>query len=217
MNKQKPVLTRSYHIPLSMFDHAFRNFQKKFVYPRNLILTVLLAAVGGWYVYAQIKKPDGKLGYLMIMVCLAMILITWYNTFKIRRTLMDAIKEIEQDTYELTVYPDGLSILAKDAEGMPFAEAEEASAEETAPAQEGTEKAEENGFQDIFDEKPASAASSQKPTEIELDRYVKTYEYPDYFMVYLTAAKNFYLIPKKDFSDAELSQLRDILQQNQNR
>ena len=210
MNKQKTLLERSYHIPLSLFDRAFRAFQKKFVYPRNFILTLLLAAVGGWYVYAQIKNPDGKLGYLMIVVCLAMIMITWYNTFKIRHSLLEAIKEIESDTYELRVYEDGMTILAKDADGQPFTEPEDAE-----PAEETAERTDENGFQQIFDEKPKSEGAVLKPTEIEFDRYVKTYEYPDFFMVYLTAAKNFYVIPKKEFTDAELSQLRDIFRNNQ--
>ena len=215
MNKQKLLLERSYHIPLSLFDKAFRAFQKKFVYPRNWILTLLLAAVGGWYVYAQIKDPEGKLGYLMIMVCLAMITITWYNTFKIRRSLLNAIKEIESDTYELKVYEDGMTILAKDAEGQPFELTEEPEAQPEQISQ--PEEADgENGFRQVFDEKPAVHGEPLKPTEIEFDKYVKTYEYPEFFMIYLTAAKNFYVIPKKEFSDAELAQLRDILQNHQN-
>jgi hypothetical protein len=158
MNKQELLLSRSYHIPLAMFDEAFRLFQKKYVYPRNIILTLVLLAVGGVYVHAVIKDSSQTLGYLLIVVCLAMILITWYNTFKLRRSLHEALKEIENDIYELRVYPDGITVLARDADGSAFTVAE---VRPETPAQETEEKTDgENGFQQIFPEQEKQPAGA---------------------------------------------------------
>ena len=148
MNKQgTPVISRSYHIPLTMFDEAFLKFQKKYVYPSNILLTIVLLAIAGVYIHAAFKDNSNTLVYLLIVACFAIILVRWYKTFKLRRAVHDALKEVESDTYTLSVYEDGLVIHTDEAEP----EQQEESAEE--PAE--TEPEEEapsggNGFQQIF-------------------------------------------------------------------
>lgn len=212
MNKNDLRLSRSYHIPLAMFDEAFRGFQHKYVFPRNIILTLVLLAVGGVYVHAVISDPSQKLGYLLIIVCAAMIMITWYNTFKLRRSLHNALKEIENDIYELNVYSDGMTVLAKDADGNDFVVTETAAQPAPVP-EEDTQKG-ENGFQQLFPEQEKRPLDQDgtplEPTEIEFGSNVKITEHPEFFMAYLTYMKNFYLIPKKEFTDPELEMLRGL-------
>ncbi len=208
MANKTPLLERSYHIPLAMFDDAFRNFQKKYVYPQNLLLTAVLLAVAGVYVHAVVKDNTQTLAYILILSCIAIILVRWYRTFKLRRSVHEALKEIEQDTYALSVFEDGLEIRTEDAPNP--------SEEETAPAEEvsaevepaSAEKPDGNGFQQLFPDEPAENEPIP-PTEIRFGNGVKTHEYPDYFMVYLVR-QNFYVIPKKDFSEDETAQLRKI-------
>ena len=116
MNKTgKPIISRSYHIPLPMFDDAFLKFQKKYVYPGNLLLTVVLLAIAGVYIHAAVKDNSNTLVYLLIVACFAIILVRWYRTFKLRRALHDALKEVETDTYQLSAYEDGLVIHTEEA------------------------------------------------------------------------------------------------------
>lgn len=193
-------MERSYHIPLEMFDSAFRFFQKKNVVPQNLFRTAVLLAVAGVYVHAVMKDTGNTLGYLLIVVCLAMIMILWYNMFKLRRAVHTALKDVEQDIYELTVYDTKLVIRTKDA---PQPEPE------TQPEPEKTEeKPDGNGFQEIFPEKPAEKEPIP-PTEIPLEGRIRFYEQEDYFMVYLVR-QNFYVIPKKEFSADENAELRKL-------
>lgn len=204
MNKSgKPILSRSYHIPLSVFDDAFRAFQKKFVYPQNLLLTVVLLAVAGVYVHAAVKDNTQTLAYLLIVACIAIILVRWYRTFKLRRSVHEALKDVEQDTYELSVYDEGLVIRTKDAP-KPAAE-ESAEAEPEAPAAEAKP---ENGFQQLFPEEPADR-DPVPPTELPFGTGLKLLEFPDYFMAYVVK-QNFYVIPKKDFSGDEIEKLRQV-------
>ena len=206
MNKTgKPILSRSYHIPLSMFDEAFRAFQKKYVYPQNLLLTVVLLAIAGVYVHAAVKDNTQTLAYLLIVACIAIILVRWYKTFKLRRSVHEALLDVEQDTYELSVYDEGLVIRTKDA---PKPAEEEVSAEpepEEAPATDGKP---ENGFQQLFPEESAEH-DPIPPTELPFGTGLKLLEYPEYFMAYVVR-QNFYVIPKKDFSEDEIAKLKQI-------
>ncbi|MBQ6042318.1 MAG: YcxB family protein [Oscillospiraceae bacterium] len=213
MNKTgKPILSRSYHIPLSMFDEAFIAFQKKFVYPQNILLTVVLLAIAGVYIHAAIKDNSQTFAYLLIVVCFALIIVRWYRTFKLRRAVHDALKGVEQDTYELSVYNEGLVVRMEEA--VSECEKPEKSDENLSetPSAENPEKLESdgNGFQQLFPEEPAEKGSVE-PTEIPFGSGLKILEYPEYFMAYIVK-QNFYVIPKKDFSADEIEQLRTLFQ-----
>ena len=210
MNKTgAPLLTRSYHIPLAMFDDAFRAFQKKYVYPMNILFTVILLAIAGVYVHAAVKDNTQTMAYLLIVICIALILVRWYRVFKLRRAVHDALKEIESDTYELKVYEEGLVIRTEDAQKAD-SPAEETPSPAPSPASESTQNEEktENGFHPVFPESPAEK-EPVPATEIPFGSAVKIHEYADYFMVYLVK-QNFYVIPKKDFSGDEIAELKKI-------
>lgn len=204
--ENKPLFTRSYHIPLAMFDSAFLFFQRKHVYPRNIVLTVILLALAGVYVHAAVKTPENTLAYLLIIACIAIILITWYNTFKLRRAVHNALTEVESDTYELKVYQEKLVIrmeeAAKEAKALP----DDAAEPETEPV---PESGDTDGFRPIFPEKEAEPQEPIPPTEIPLDGNLRFYELDDFFMVYIVR-QNFYVIPKKDLTDEETQTLRGL-------
>ena len=214
MNKTgTPKLTRSYHIPLAMFDDAFRAFQKKYVYPMNILFSVILLAIAGVYIHAAIKDNTQTLAYLLVVICIALVLVRWYRVFKLRRAVHEALKEIESDTYELKVYEEGLVIRTEDAPEA-VSPAEEAPSPEPdsapSPAAETAETGEDsgNGFHQIFPETPAER-EPVPATEIPFGSGVRIHEFAEYFMVYLVK-QNFYVIPKKDFSENEITRLRNI-------
>ena len=143
MNKNgKPVMTRSYHIPLAMFDDAFVNFQKKHVFPANILLTIVLLAIAGVYIHVAFQDNSNTLVYLLIVACFGIILVRWYKTFKLRRAVHDALKEVESDTYTLSVFEDGLIIHTEEA---PQDEASAAAPEETQEAEESPAEPEASG------------------------------------------------------------------------
>lgn len=209
--RKNEILKRSYHIPLPMFDAAFRCFQKKFVMPMNLVFTVILLVLAGDFIYAAVRDPGNTTAYLLTVICLALILVRWYRMFKLRRSVHEALAEIEQDRYELTVYADGMTVRTEDA---PKPAAEEAAAEKPEVTEEPEQSGEQGGgFQKLFPDEPAEDENAPKPTEIYFGKGVKLLEYPEFFMVYLVRS-NFYVIPKKDFSEAEIQQLSELFAKN---
>lgn len=209
MNRNEtPLLERSYHIPLELFDTAFRTFQKKYVYPKNIAITLILAAIAGVYVHAALTHPEQTLSSLLLAICIGMIFSLWYKMFKLRRSVHDALKEVGQDVYRLKLFADGMLISTEDAKSVE----KQALPEEKAPEL-PAEKPEGNGFAQIFPEEPAEANEPIPPTEIAFGSGVKITDCGDYFMVYLIR-QNFYVIPKKDFSDAEIKQMQEIFKIN---
>lgn len=206
MNKSTPLLKKSYHIPLPMFDSAFIAFQKKYVFPQNILLTAVLLAIAGVYVHAVIKDNSQTLGYLLIVACIAVIMVRWYKTFKLRRAVHDALKEIESDTYEMTLYADGIVIRTEEAKAETAADASPAQTEQDS-ADADPDSAAEGGFRQLFPDEPAQREPVEA-TEIEFGSDVKIHEFAEYFMIYLIR-RNFWIIPKKDFSEDEIRTLKD--------
>ncbi len=204
---RKPKLEKSYHIPLPIFDKAFRAYQKKYVYPRNYILIAILFAIGCLYVKAAVDDPSNKLAYFLVIICLAMILILIYNPLKIRRSLMLSLKELENDIYTLSLYDDGVTVRTEDAP------TEEETVEQIEPeTDEESQKSEDttnaDGFNELFEEAEITVpAEPIAPTELPFGPGLKIHEYDDFFILYLVK-HNFYVVPKKDFSEAEISQMR---------
>jgi hypothetical protein len=183
-----------------MFDEAFRFFQKKNVIPQNAVKSAVLLAIAGVYVQAVIKDSGNTLGYLLIIACIAVTLILWYNMFKLRRAVHEALKDVEKDIYNLTVCEDKLIIRTEDAP-QPAEEPAEPEIPEEEPA-------DGNGFQQLFPEKEAES-EPVLPTEISLDGKIRIYEQETYFMVYIIR-QNFYVIPKKDFSADEIAEMKKL-------
>ena len=209
MNKDKKLMQRSYHIPLPMFDQAFRCFQKKYVFPGNIIITVIFLVLAADFIFAAVKDKTNSLAYILLVLCISMPLIRWYRTFKLRSAVHEALKEVEQDLYELTVYEDGVVIRTEDAPKPQKEQKAEPEAKEKQETQPESDQNEAGGFQQLFPEEPPEDEEKPAPTEITFGTGVKLLEYPEFFMVYLVRA-NFYVIPKKDFSEREIKQLSEL-------
>ncbi len=177
------LIKRRYSIPYELFGEAFRAFQKKFVYPRNMIMTLLLVLAAAANVVNIALGNGSTFGYVLIFVCLGLAGVNWYNPRKLRRSLMESIKGIENDVYVLTLYPDKMLI-------------------GTVLEPENPEEQEVAEHEEVFVDIPQKEDIAQ--TEIYLNNTVKIVEKDDFFMVYIKKSM-FYIIPKKDFTEEEIT------------
>ncbi len=179
------LLEKSYQISFQLFKKSFTAFQKKFVYPRTYLTMGLLALIIGIYAYFVANGADSQrpLYCMIIIVCAALIGFQWYNPRKIRRNLMLAVKEIEQDNYRIRIYPEYLEI----GTVLPPEDAGEPSETDT-----------------LFDDTPEENFSG---TRIFYNKNLHITEYDDFFMIYQTKTM-FYVLPKSVFSEEELEILR---------
>lgn len=181
--EEEIILERRYSIPYEMFGRAFSAFQKRFVYPRNNIIAVILLAAAAANVYSIVKGKGSAMGYVLVLACVALAFVNWYNPRKLRKNLMESIKGIEGDVYRLKLMPDKLVI------GTVL----EPEMNEPKPKEE---------YEEVFEDKPLPEQIAD--SEIYLTKDVFVMDKPDYIMVYLKRAM-FYIIPKKDFSEEEVT------------
>lgn len=103
-----------YSINTEEYSKGFKLFQKKFAYPKNIILTVLFVIIIGLFV-EQLFHKGANIGAIatIIFVCLAVIFITWFNTFKAHKSLVSAISQFDDDYYT-AVFGDNKIFISTD-------------------------------------------------------------------------------------------------------
>lgn len=179
---EEVLIEKKYSIPYDLFGRAFDAFQKRFVYPRNNAMAVILLIAAALNVVSIVKGNGSALGYVLIMVCIALAFVNWYNPKKLKRNLMESIKGIEGDVYRLKLLPDKLvigTVLEPESAG---------------------EKPKEE-YEEVFEDAPRPEEIAD--TDIYLTKDVYVMDKPEFFMVYLKRAM-FYVIPKKDLSEEEI-------------
>ena len=191
-NGAEPILKRQYHIPIEMFRSAFVAFQRKFVYPRNYVMMGIFLLAGIIYAWqvTQCSEQQRPIYCMIVVFCILMIAFQWYNPRKIRRNLMDAVKEIENDLYECRIYPEYLEIGT------------------ILPDEELTEEQEQADA--LFEDAPQENFSG---TRLHYSKAMKVLEYKEFFIVYMVKV-DFYVLPKKAFSEEEIKTLREEFSKN---
>lgn len=99
-DSEKEILTEiQYTIKLEEYEKAFIAFQKKYVYPKNFVLSTGFAIVFFVYLFQLIKDPGFQFGWFLVAVCFLSIVMIWFNPVKIRKNLMKSICHIKEDKY----------------------------------------------------------------------------------------------------------------------
>lgn len=109
-NSKKALLSFEYDIKNDEEGQAFLLFQKKYVYKKNWIKTIAFAVIAILFIISIGRNPEQPMNYILAAICIAAVFIIWSNTKKIRSSLLDALKLIEDDRYIFTLYDDSFSI-----------------------------------------------------------------------------------------------------------
>lgn len=178
--EDEALVKKRYSIPYELFGEAFTVFQKKFVFPRNLIMSVLLLIFAAGNVLNIMYGNGETIGYVLVLVCIALAFINWYNPRKLKRNLMESVKGIENDVYTLTIYPERIVI------GTVLEPENEKEPEE---------------YEEVFGEIPIKEDIAD--TEIYLNKNVKVIERKNFFMIYIKKSM-FYVVPKETLTQEEI-------------
>ncbi len=181
-NAEKLFESKRYSIPFEMFEQAYTVFQKKYIYPRNYIMSALLAVVAIGNIVNIAIGNSGTLGYVLVFACLALAAVNLYNPKKIKRNLLRSVKGIENDVYTLDIYSDKMVV------GTVL----EPVSEEREPEE----------YEEVFGE--VAVQEEILPTEVYINSSLLVTERRDFFIVYIKKSM-FYIIPKNIFTDDEIS------------
>lgn len=178
--EDEALVKKRYSIPYELFGEAFTVFQKKFVFPKNWIMTGLLLLLAVGNILNIIFGKGDTIGYVLVLVCIALAFINWYNPRKLKRSLMESVKGIENDVYTLTIYPERIVI------GTVLEPENEKEPEE---------------YEEVFGEIPVKEDIAD--TEIYLNKNVKVIERKKFFMIYIKRSM-FYVVPKETLTKEEI-------------
>lgn len=182
----EPLISKEYGIPASLYGTAFKVFQKKYVYPRNWIMTAVFAGVAVYYIYSASKDMENMIYWLLAAVCLALIASLWYNPHKLRKNLIKSVDNIRDDLYRIQIFDDRMTVEMI----MPETESD-------------SEKKEKTDDSDGIDtEFFAQEENQNEKTVINFGSNVAVIEKQDFFLVYIIKSV-FYIIPKNAFSSEE--------------
>lgn len=183
---EEKLLEKEYDIPYEIFGEAYKEFQKKYVLPRSYILMGIFLLIGVCYIYSAVKDPDNTLAYILVVACFCMAGINWYNPRRIRRSLMEGIRGIENERYKLSLYDTYLEIA-------------------TVSVPQDSETAENDEEKELFGDEPEEIIESSK---LYFNNGLRVIEKEDFFMTY-QMKEMFYVIPKKNFTQEETDIFRN--------
>jgi uncharacterized membrane protein YqjE len=104
--ENEPICSFEYDVKNEEEERAFLTFQKKYVYKHNWKVTAAFGIVALLFLVSIVRNPDGYLNWVLMFICLFMIFATWFNTARIRKYLVSALKSLEDDKYRFTLYDD---------------------------------------------------------------------------------------------------------------
>lgn len=174
-------LEKEYTISYDLFRKAYREFQKKNVYPKSYLFMGLFLVIGVIYIAAAIEDPSSTLSYVLIFLCFALAFREWYNPRKMRRNIVDTVREMGELRYGLHI----------DDENVEFS---------TLPI----DDVENSG--DDEDNEPEELPEA---TVIPINGELSVQEYDEFFLLY-QGKRNFYIIPKEGFTEYELETVREL-------
>lgn len=179
-----PNLSVSYDIKNNEEEEAFIAYQKKYILKSNVLKTVAFGILAILFIYQIVNAPDNFASWLCFVVCLAVIFIVWYNPIKIRKTLMQSLKPLEDDRYIFKLYENKFSI-------------------ETVIPQEEIDEAIKEG------EEPTKIP----PRVFDFsDTGLSVMEKKDMFIIFLKK-ESIYVLPKRCLTESEIKELRYVFDQ----
>ena len=108
---EEPSLCRfEFNVTIPEEDDGFKVFQKRYVFKRNVIKSIGFGILGIGFLINSIFHPDQAMNFILMAVCAAAVVMIWYNNVKIRRSLMEALKMLEDDRYIFTLFSDRFRI-----------------------------------------------------------------------------------------------------------
>ncbi|WP_124100392.1 YcxB family protein [Ruminococcus sp. Marseille-P6503] len=105
-----PDISFEFNVTNEEEGEAFLTFQKKYVYRKNWIKTIGFALLAVGFAVSAWRDPSIAMNYILLGVCAAAIAAIWFNMKKIRSSLLEALKILEDDRYVFSLYDDSFVI-----------------------------------------------------------------------------------------------------------
>ena len=108
--EQRSLTTLDYTISVEEYEKSYFDFQKRYLYPKYIVMTAALVIVIIMYIDALFHDHTYKFGWGVIGICLACIAAIWGNMHRMKKIIMNSVREMNGDKYKTDVYEDRIVI-----------------------------------------------------------------------------------------------------------
>ena len=91
--------TPPYTIPAELYDEAYRLYQRKYLLWKNWLLEGILTLLTVDFIVTAVKDPSNGLTYFLMTLCVVLLALLIFHPLRIRRRVMDAVKEMGELPY----------------------------------------------------------------------------------------------------------------------
>ena len=91
--------TPPYTIPAELYDEAYRLYQRKYLLWKNWLLEGILTLLTVDFIVTAVKDPSNGLTYFLMVLCVVLLALLIFHPLRIRRRVMDAVKEMGELPY----------------------------------------------------------------------------------------------------------------------
>lgn len=176
-------------------ETAYKLFQRKYMFRRNIIFSVVYAIAAGLGINFVIGNSGNMAGYILMVLGLGMIFSTWARPYYARKKLMKTLESFGGETYTATFADSHITV---DTEILPDEETE-------------TVAITRDGVMTVGDdvEIPPEQEIKHDKTKIELtSNTLDSAETEEMFLLYLNRSL-IYIFPKRCLSDEQVEKLRN--------
>lgn len=191
------LLSVEYSLNEKNEDYGYRLFQKKFVYKKCLINSILFCIPLLLFIGQLIKNPGYEMGWCLAAICLGIIVMQWVNQIVIRKNLLKALGAIEGDIYRFEIFNSFFRV-------------------STVGFIEDIEKkydTESNNDEEInLEDKSEEKTPLPPPIEYNFfDHELEVIENDEHFTVFIMETKLYYVLPKSFFSAEQIDVFRNFM------
>ena len=176
-------------------ETAYKLFQRKYMFRRNIIFTVVYTIAAGLGVNFVIGNSTNMAGYILIVLGLGMLFSTWARPYYARKKLMKTLESFGGETYS-AIFAD--SHITVDTEILPDEETE-------------TVAITRDGVMTVGEdvEIPPDQEIKHDKTKIELvSNTLDSMETEEMFLLFLNRSL-IYIFPKRCLSEEQVKKVRN--------
>jgi len=183
-------LEKEYTIPYDTFRDAYRDYQKIYVFPKSRIKTVLFAIAAlavmmiGSMMFVDADEKIKYIFYLFFVIFCVLSFRSWHTPNKMRANLVQSVQALGEPVYKIGI-------------GGGFIDISTVS---------------DDTSNDIETDEPAEDEPLPEKTRLTVNNDFQLYEYDSYFLI-VPDTSMLYILPKKGFSESELTIIRDVKKQ----
>ena len=110
MDEQNALRTLQYSIAPEEYEKAFSFYQRRYVFWKNWLITGIFVVFSILFLQQMIVDPSYVNGWIALGISVAVIGVSWYNTFRLRRHVVLAVTETRNDVYTTSFTEEDITI-----------------------------------------------------------------------------------------------------------